>query len=160
MTHEGDGDDTVMVVALLLVVMFFKGPWGVGFVVDIPAASFSGQEWEWGWSRGGVVAALWLSLQCGMGFHMGLCQGRSRLMVSRFMACKNSNKAAKPYAHNMVVNGQPWSNTERKVVAGDVVIGKEKAQPLLPRPIMKPLNLLGPNKAYVGAAEPMVTYQA
>ncbi|KAF8813236.1 hypothetical protein BYT27DRAFT_7207007 [Phlegmacium glaucopus] len=49
MTHEGDGDDTVMVVALLLVVMFFEGPWGVGFVVDIPAASFSGQEWEWGW---------------------------------------------------------------------------------------------------------------
>ncbi|KAF8817096.1 hypothetical protein BYT27DRAFT_7219331 [Phlegmacium glaucopus] len=103
MTHEGDGDDTVMVVALLLVVMFFEGPWGVGFIIDIPAALFSGHG-------------------------VGLCQGHSRLVVSRFMACKSGNKAAKPYAHNMVVNGQPWSNTERKVVAGDVVIGKEKAQ--------------------------------
>jgi hypothetical protein len=42
-------NDAALVVALLLVVTFFGGPWRIGFVDDVPAASFSGREWEWGW---------------------------------------------------------------------------------------------------------------
>jgi len=48
MIHDGDGDDAALVVALLLVVAFFEGPWQIEFV-EIPAVSFSGREWEWGW---------------------------------------------------------------------------------------------------------------
>jgi len=39
-TRDGDGDDATLVIA------FFEGPWRVGFVIDVPAASFSGREWE------------------------------------------------------------------------------------------------------------------
>ena len=43
MTRDGDGDDAALVVALLLVVAFFGGgPRRIGFVVDVPVASFSG----------------------------------------------------------------------------------------------------------------------
>ena len=42
MTCDGDGDDTALVVALLLVVMFFGGLQRIGFVDDVPVASFSG----------------------------------------------------------------------------------------------------------------------
>ena len=42
MTHDGDGDDAALVVVLLLVVVFFGGPRQIGFVVDVPVASFSG----------------------------------------------------------------------------------------------------------------------
>ena len=41
-THDGDGDDAGLVVALLLVVAFFGGPQRIGFVIDVPVASFSG----------------------------------------------------------------------------------------------------------------------
>ena len=40
---EGNGNDAA------LVVVFFEGPRRVGFVVDVPEASFSGRQWEWGW---------------------------------------------------------------------------------------------------------------
>jgi hypothetical protein len=49
-TREGDGDDAALVVALLLVVAFFGGPWRIRFINDFPAASFSGREWQWGGS--------------------------------------------------------------------------------------------------------------
>ena len=42
MTHDGDGDDTALVIVLLLVVAFFRGLQRIGFIVDIPVASFSG----------------------------------------------------------------------------------------------------------------------
>ena len=42
MTCDGDGDDVALVVALLLVVAFFRGPRQIGFIVDVPVASFSG----------------------------------------------------------------------------------------------------------------------
>ena len=42
MTCDGDGDDAVLVIALLLVVAFFRGPQWIGFVVDVPVVSFSG----------------------------------------------------------------------------------------------------------------------
>ena len=41
MTRNGDGDDAALVVTLLLVVVFFGGLRWIGFVVDVPVASFS-----------------------------------------------------------------------------------------------------------------------